>query len=209
MGGDAGCDGGDVRRRAGRSRGVRPPRRRLRGRLPDRERHVPHAVRARSTRRPRSAGGDPAERSLGPRRRGADHRRGVRRRRAQADALAGRARRRLVRAAPRRHERLARAAGALRRASRADRDHRDRRVLGRHRPRGERHRARHRRDRRRRARPRGGHLVLAGVLRLLPDPRPSSCSPTEAAPSASPSRATSTPTCICRWWRASSSSRSR
>ena len=49
-------------------------------------------------------------------------------RRAQADALAGRARRRLLRAAPRRHERLARAAGALRRASRADRDHRDRRV---------------------------------------------------------------------------------
>ena len=38
----------------------------------------------------------------GPRRRGADHRRGVRRRRAQAAALAGRARRRLLRAARRR-----------------------------------------------------------------------------------------------------------
>ena len=76
---------------------------------------------------------------LGPHRRGSDPRRGVRPRRAPADALAGRARRRLVRAAPRRPERLARAARALRRASRADRDHRDRRVPGRHRPRGEEH----------------------------------------------------------------------
>jgi low temperature requirement protein LtrA len=44
------------------------------------------------------------------------------------------------RAAPRRDGRLARAAGALRRASRPDRDHRDRRVPDRHRPRRERQR---------------------------------------------------------------------
>ena len=87
-------------------------------------------------------------------------------------ALAGRARRRLRRAAPPWGARLARAAGALHRASRADRDHRDRRVPDRHRPRRESQRAQHRRDRRRRARVRSRDLVLAGVLRLLPDPRP-------------------------------------
>jgi low temperature requirement protein LtrA len=37
----------------------------------------------------------------------------------------------------------------------------------------------------------------------------SGSSPTEAAPSGSPSRETPTPTCICRWWPASCSSRSR
>ena len=43
------------------------------------------------------------------------------------------------------------------------------------------HRARRRRDRRGRARLRRRDVVLARVLRLLPDPRRSRCSPTEAA----------------------------
>ena len=50
-------------------------------------------------RRPGPAGGDPAQRSVGALRRGADRRGGVRRRRPQAGALAGRARSGLVRAA--------------------------------------------------------------------------------------------------------------
>jgi hypothetical protein len=131
-----GCDGGDVRRRAGGPRRLRPPRCRFRGCLPDRERHAPHAVHARSAGRPRPAGGDPADRSHDTRRHRSHHRRGVRPQRASADALAGR--RRPVRTAPRWDARLARATSALHRTSRADRDHRHRRVSDRHRARGER-----------------------------------------------------------------------
>ena len=64
----------------------------VRGRVPDREPHVARAVCALGTRRPRPAGGDPAERSMVPHRRRAHHRRGVRRWSAADDALGGRAR---------------------------------------------------------------------------------------------------------------------
>ena len=157
VGGDAGCDGGDVRRRAGRPRCVRRARCRVRGCLPDRERHASHAVRARE----RAATRDllAAILRIAPWALAgaaliiaAGFVDGA----AQADALAGRARRRAFSGRSLTGlERLARATGALRRASRADRDHRDRRVPGRHRPRRASRRARHRRDRRRRARVRG------------------------------------------------------
>ena len=65
-------------------------------------------------------------------------------------------------------------------------------------------------------------VIVAAVLGLVvatsfwlayfdffPIRAPAAARPTEAASSASPLRATSTPTCICRWWPASSSSRSR
>ena len=136
-------------------------------------------------------------------------RRGIRRRHAADAALDRRARRRLRRRLLRRPARLEGAAGALRRAPRPDRDHRDRRVAD--------------RDRARRARaPRsdGGvivaallglrrrDVVLARVLRLLPDPRGRLLDRAQGE-QRSRSPATSTPTSTCRWSPASSSSRSR
>ena len=69
-------------------------------------------------------------------------------------------------------ERLACSTSALRRASRADRDHRDRRIADCHRAWRESQRTQRRGDRRRRPRVRGHDLVLVGLLRLLHDPRP-------------------------------------
>ena len=71
------------------------------------------------------------------------------------------------------------------------------------------HRTQHRGDRRRRARVRRRDVVLARVLRLLPDPGAAAARRPKRRRSAPPWRATSTPTCTCRWWPASSSSRSR
>ena len=84
-------------------------------------------------------------------------------------ALAGRADRRVRFTASQWLERLARGARALHRASRADRDHCDRRVIDCHRPWRKEHRARHRRHRRRFTRAGRRDVVLVGVLRLLPD----------------------------------------
>ena len=136
-GGDAGGDGGDVRRGARRPRRVRQSRCPVRGCVPDRERHAPHAVCARGARRSRSAGGDPADRARRPSSAalsssprgsstaGSSPCSGWPR---SSSACSGRSSR---------HQRLARAAGALRRAARADRDHRDRRVPDRDRLRGD------------------------------------------------------------------------
>ena len=74
------------------------------------------------------------------------------------------------------------AAGALRRAARADRDHRDRRVPLRDRPRRREHRPRGRRDRRRGARPRRRDRRSGSRTSTSSRSGCSSCSPSGAEP---------------------------
>ena len=180
-------------------------RRRLRRRARD-------AGRAARDRGPRGPGAAPLRRRPGDldrdRRRPA-HRRLVRRRRAAGRAVGDRARARRRRAARDRPERLAADARALRRAPRADRDHRARRVDRRDR----RRRGGGRRDDRRRAGDRlrhgGRRGAVVAVLRRRGARRRPPAGERRARHGAEPrSRATRSPTCTSRWWPGSCCSRS-
>ena len=140
---------------------------------------------------------------------GADHRRRLRGRQAPNRTLACGARDRLRRPAARRSERLARPPRPLRRAPRADHDHRARRGVHRHGCQRGRHRDRRRHD------PHGSPRAWSSRRRCGSRTSTSSpsarrvCSPSERVTSGTPSREISSATSTCRWWPESFSSRSR
>ena len=156
----------------------------------------PAAARARDPAREHDGSGGVAARA-----------RGLPRRRAASRVLDRCAGGRLRRPRAARNRGVARAAGALRRAPRADHHHRPRRVDRLARRRRGRPRPRRERDRLRAARRRGRGDRSGGPTSTSSRSRPSAgCRRPTPSPGRA-SRATPTPTCTSRWSRASSCSR--